>query len=180
MTEAQKQEILRLRDQGFTFTEIAEKQGLNRSTVKSFVGRYEKKFSIERKCLTCGGNIEQKPKTKTKKFCSDRCRNYYWHHYKGKRDCGYPHKLPPWLENAAADCAVQARIEVEASLTHSQFQREMDYGVAVCLWKEAHAQGIIDKADFLRIEKMYTARYRPMFHSAAAIENVVTKPKSPR
>jgi|GEM_PF-2135024 len=178
MTEDQKQEILRLRNQGLTFTEVAEKLELNRNTVKTFVSRYEKKLSLKGKCLNCGGEIEQKPKTKTKKFCCDKCRNYYWNHYQSKhiKPGAY---APLRMEPVAADSPLAARIEVGCSLNRSQFQRESEYGVALYIWEEALAQGIIDGRDFKKIGKMYSDRYRPLFHLVASIDDADTRSKTP-
>nr|DAJ91402.1 MAG TPA: DNA gyrase inhibitor [Caudoviricetes sp.] len=88
MTEVQKQEILRLRSHGITFSAIAEKLDLNRNTIKTFVSRSEKKFSMQGKCLNCGCEMEQKPKTKTKQFCSDRCRYQYWNRHRSEKQMG--------------------------------------------------------------------------------------------
>lgn len=85
MTEVQKQEILRLRRQGMPFTAIAEKLSLNRNTVKTFASRNERKFSMQGKCLNCGCETKQKPKTKTKQFCSDRCRYQYWNRHRSEK-----------------------------------------------------------------------------------------------
>lgn len=181
MTDAQKQEILRLRNQGLTFTEIAEAQGLNRNTVKTYVSRFKKKLSLQTKCLNCGDEIEQKPKTRKKKFCCDACRIYYWNHKHSKHNrAGVEFAQMRRPKKAATGCVLPAPDGARCSMSHSQFQRELDYGIAVSIWKKAFADGVIDMQDFCRVEKMYIDRYCPIFRPVPAIDNANINTKAPR
>lgn len=72
MTDEQKANIIALRAEGLTYADIAEKLQVSINTVKSFYRRCEKKTAVCCKC--CGKHINQTPRTREKKFCSDKCR----------------------------------------------------------------------------------------------------------
>ena len=90
MTEDQKQQILSLRKQGIGYMKIAQELGISQNTVKSYcrrncLARPEEirkaqpvKLSTEHFCQQCGISVEQNPKRKLKKFCSDKCRMDWW------------------------------------------------------------------------------------------------------
>ena len=44
----------------------------------------------------------------------------------------------------------------------NSFQREVDYGAAMALAREMLEYGIINRQDFLRVDKFYVDRYRPL------------------
>lgn len=76
MTDEQKANIIALRAKGLTYADIAEKLQVSINTVKSFYRRCEKKTLVCCKC--CGKPINQTPRTREKKFCSDKCRMKWW------------------------------------------------------------------------------------------------------
>ena len=81
MTEVQKKKILIMRQQGLTFSQIAEATGIPRNTLKSFVRRETIKQSENGKssvCLHCGKWLAQIPKQKPRLYCDDKCRSAYW------------------------------------------------------------------------------------------------------
>ena len=70
----EKAMIIYLHTEGLFFTQIAKQLDLSVNTVKSFYNRNkDKQF-----CLFCGASIEQPPRTRLKKFCSDKCRIESW------------------------------------------------------------------------------------------------------
>jgi len=81
MTELQKQQIIEMRKRGISFSDIAAIVGLSRNTVKSFARREEIKKAKEAEsgfCLQCGKPLVQVPKTKPRRFCTEKCRYTYW------------------------------------------------------------------------------------------------------
>ena len=74
MTASQKATVLFMRSKGLSFAKIAEKLDLSVNTIKSFCGR-NKEGQL---CLCCGSSIQQPPRTRIKKFCSDKCRMQWW------------------------------------------------------------------------------------------------------
>lgn len=56
-------------------------------------------------------------------------------------------------------------------LEAEQFQNELDYGMAIHLAKEMLANGIINKQEFAKIDKMYIQLYRPIFENQASLNS---------
>ena len=50
-------------------------------------------------------------------------------------------------------------------MNKEQFQNEIDYGMAMALVREMLECGVIDRQDFMKADKMYVDRYRPVIHS---------------
>ena len=94
MTEEQKQRILSMRKQGFGYVKIAQELDISRNTVKSYCRRNSitkpeeivkaepAKAVTEHFCQQCGIPVEQNPKRKLKKFCSDKCRMDWWNNHR--------------------------------------------------------------------------------------------------
>jgi predicted nucleic acid-binding Zn ribbon protein len=80
MTAEQKAEIIALRSDGTTFSDIAEQLGLSINTVKSFYRRCENapEKAAASYCKCCGKAIAQPSGAREKKFCSDKCRMEWW------------------------------------------------------------------------------------------------------
>lgn len=92
MTEQQKEQISRLRQEGYGYIMIAQALGISGNTVKSFCRRKNLMGSNNRSiskrmvpsdngehfCICCGIRVEQNQGRKEKKFCSDACRNKWW------------------------------------------------------------------------------------------------------
>jgi len=88
MTGEQKQQIYLLRKTGAAFGDIAEKLGLPRNTVKTFCWRNGlSNAELEKPqankgymgfCKNCGKSLEQKNRSRPKKFCCDKCRSQWW------------------------------------------------------------------------------------------------------
>ena len=79
MTDNQKTQIQRLRQEGYGYVKIAQELNLPKNTIKSFCRRNPVEV-IETKniCKQCGKPIEQNPKRREKKFCSISCRIKWW------------------------------------------------------------------------------------------------------
>lgn len=110
MTDAQKIQIGNLRAAGLGYKKIAEKMELSENTVKTYCRRHglggnvAQQVSVQSNdahlCLCCGVPVEQKPKRKEKKFCSDKCRNKWWNSNldKVKRKAIYSFECPTCKE----------------------------------------------------------------------------------
>ena len=84
MTRQEQEEIIRLRDRGRTYAEIAETTGIPVSTLKSFFRRNVRKKEAlpvapdADHCRECGKELVQNPKVKRRIFCSRSCREKWW------------------------------------------------------------------------------------------------------
>ena len=74
MTDTQKATALHMRSKGVSFARIAAELNISVNTVKSFCSR-NKSGQL---CLCCGTSIQQPPRARIKKFCSDKCRMQWW------------------------------------------------------------------------------------------------------
>ena len=96
VSDSQKEMILYLRGQGTSYTGIARNLSLSPNTVKSICYRHKDRLEPEPQqkagddvCKNCGKPLQQKPGTKRKTFCSNRCRYAWWNHIRNKQ----PHLL---------------------------------------------------------------------------------------
>ena len=97
MTAKEKSDILTLREEGRTISQIAEELHIPFNTVKSYLYRHskpipEKKMKAAesapehfedknlKSCLYCGKPVLQDPHRKEKKFCCASCRIRWWNH----------------------------------------------------------------------------------------------------
>ncbi len=87
MTGKQRSEIIRMREAGASYSEIAEAAGISRNTVKSFCSRQgisikavsrdgEKTDKLS--CKQCGARLHHVPGRKMPKFCCSSCRTEWW------------------------------------------------------------------------------------------------------
>lgn len=94
ITDVQKEIIITTRQQGVSYSGIAEQLLLSPNTVKSVCRRSGVKVerSAERStdvCKTCGEPLQQIPGSRKKTFCSDKCRYLWWN----RKRCRYPYRL---------------------------------------------------------------------------------------
>lgn len=109
MTDSQKKEITKLRARGNGYGKIALALGISQNTVKSYCRRnhisigsaagIETAVPVETGtsfCECCGKEIRQVFGHKTKRFCSDLCRNKWWNAHLDlvKRKAVYKYKCP--------------------------------------------------------------------------------------
>ena len=80
MTENQKSQIKKLRQEGLSYAKIGLQLDLPENTVSSFYRRYcaSGETKQDKLCPQCGKPIKIIPKRKPKKFCCDRCRVLWW------------------------------------------------------------------------------------------------------
>lgn len=86
VTNGQRAEVIRLRQEGIGYAAIASKLGISANTVKSFCRRNglagcveEKKPTMEEGyCRECGRKLVQPEKMKKISFCSKECRQKWW------------------------------------------------------------------------------------------------------
>lgn len=94
MTQAEKEAVLSLRQQHYTFSAIAQITGLPLGTIKSFLSRVSGKkdalapasvsgVTVNNSCCRqCGAPLDQTQRGKTRTFCNDRCRAAYWNKHR--------------------------------------------------------------------------------------------------
>ena len=87
MTDQQKTQVKRLREEGVGYSRIASLLALSDNTVKAYcrrnglggkVGIEQRNKEPENICKNCGLPVMQYPGRKEKKFCSDACRMKWW------------------------------------------------------------------------------------------------------
>ena len=87
MTEEQKLQIIRLRNEGCGYTTVADKLGMSKDTVKSFCRRNGLNgkavqtmpvADIGSVCRECGKPVVQETGKKQRVFCGDECRSAWW------------------------------------------------------------------------------------------------------
>ena len=61
-----------------------------------------------------------------------------------------------------------ARDGEKFQMTGDQFQREIDYGVAISITKEMLASDFITSQEFSKIDKMFLAQHCPVFQFLGA------------
>ena len=91
MTAEQRDAITRMRVEGQGYTTIARTIGLSKETVKTFCQRNNlgaKLLRTEREdgssCPNCGKKIEQKTGCKPRRFCSSKCRQFWWNSHQDR------------------------------------------------------------------------------------------------
>ena len=93
MTEEQKLQIIRFRNEGCGYTMVADRLGLSKDTVKSFCrrnglnGKAVQTTSATIKgsvCRECGKAVTQEIGKKKRVFCSEECRTSWWHKHPEK------------------------------------------------------------------------------------------------
>jgi len=87
MTQQQKEQIARLRVEGYSIGSIADALCLSKDTVKTHCRRnglnvtpVSKGTKVEDGCFcrNCGVALKQTPGKRLKQFCSDKCRTAWW------------------------------------------------------------------------------------------------------
>lgn len=92
MTLKEREEILRLRFEGMSYTQISDKLRISRNTVKSLcqrIGILPAEVTGENHdadhCKRCGTVLVQLAVGKRKQFCSDLCRRVWWQQHQDNR-----------------------------------------------------------------------------------------------
>lgn len=87
MNDTQRQQVRRLRAEGYSYGKVAQALGLSENTIKTFCRRNGLGGVLEtpsavtmdrHHCLCCGVPVPQMSGRKEKKFCSDKCRMQWW------------------------------------------------------------------------------------------------------
>lgn len=91
MTNSQKEQIGLLRRKGCSYAVIGEKLHLSKETVKTFCRRNDISSGLSKtsetmsgRCRECGAKLIQTEKRKQKVFCSQSCREKWWHSHPDK------------------------------------------------------------------------------------------------
>jgi len=92
MTQNEREEILRLRFEGKSYTQIADSIRISRNTVKSICQRtgiqpaeVAGENHDSEHCNLCGEVLVQNTTGKRKLFCSDMCRRAWWKQHRENR-----------------------------------------------------------------------------------------------
>lgn len=101
MTDLQKRKINILRNNGLGYKKIAAELGVSENTVKSYCRKYQPEKGGGDVCQYCGIPIKQTPHRKTKRFCSDKCRNAWWSAHPEMR------KIPKQYTHRCAYCGAE-------------------------------------------------------------------------
>ena len=94
----EKNYILKLRDNGCSYTQIAEQTGFSENTVKSICRRRSSlkldnsRPKINTHCKNCGEELVQSRGHRQKTFCSDKCRLAWWHSKDTKLEPNSPYR----------------------------------------------------------------------------------------
>lgn len=78
MTLEQKEQIIKLKSEGYGYKKIATELGLSVFSVQSFIKRNPINLEMISTCKKCGKRIQSIRGKKKKQFCSDRCRWDWW------------------------------------------------------------------------------------------------------
>ena len=73
----QKENLILLKNQGRSYSDIASTLSISKSAVKSFFSRLKNEENSNI-CKNCGVTLEKCSKSNLKKFCSDSCRYKWW------------------------------------------------------------------------------------------------------
>lgn len=107
MNQEQKNQVTKLRQEGYGYGKIARNLGLSKNIVSSWCRRTgltgdtsKQDTSIPELCPVCGIVIIQTPGKRHKRFCSDKCRLAWWNSHPEKihrkafysYTCSYCHK----------------------------------------------------------------------------------------
>ncbi len=101
MKDMQKLLITNMRKNGMGYKKISLALGISENTIKSFCKRNglnstsqvvpNEEVNSTDKCKLCGLELVHTLGKKRKRFCSDKCRNYWWNNHKDsvKRNADY-------------------------------------------------------------------------------------------
>lgn len=78
MTNIEKENIRRLRNQGLQFNEISDELGISLNSIKSYCRRENIQAGEKSFCKQCGKPVLQNINKRKKEFCCPRCRLKYW------------------------------------------------------------------------------------------------------
>lgn len=87
MNDVQREQIRKLRGEGYSYTKISQALGISENTIKTFCRRKglggvalspAPVKETGHFCLFCGVAVMQTAGRKEKRFCSDCCRNKWW------------------------------------------------------------------------------------------------------
>ncbi|MDL2292561.1 helix-turn-helix domain-containing protein [Acholeplasma sp. OttesenSCG-928-E16] len=86
MTNQEKEQILKLREEGLSYREIAKTLNLPFTSVSSFIARQNTNKSNTEICKNCGIKLSQTKGHRKKIFCSEKCRRFWWKSNPDKRN----------------------------------------------------------------------------------------------
>ena len=102
ITEIRKDAIFTMRQQGYSYSEIAKRLFVSSNTVKSLCYRSGIKVpplsaSSSDSCKNCGASLAQNSNGRKSAFCSDQCRYTWWNQHRRRQpyrlicfQCGKP------------------------------------------------------------------------------------------
>lgn len=185
MTNEQKQQIIKLRQDGYGYATIASSLGLTKNQVSAFCRRSnlsgtKAAVHTEEKpepncCRNCGKPLTQTPGRKPVKFCSDKCRTHWWNTHLERlivkpftpspSPAAESHSQPmeTTTENTAPTTATsQTASRVVIAMTEEQFEREKLYQANRNLFKSMLEKGLITEEQYAIIDTKMLEKYRPL------------------
>ena len=118
MTDSQKQQIVEMRNNGFSYSAIAAELNLSKDGIKMFCIRngFGGRGSDSRKdyCRYCGKRINENHLERTKIFCSNKCRMAWWNKHRKTKPaicecCGKPYDAYTDTRFCSHECYVNFR-----------------------------------------------------------------------
>ena len=99
MTDLQKKQIVAMREQRATYTDISDALGIPVSTIKTYcrrIGITTDRVPSKPCCKNCGAELTNTPQARPRLFCSDQCKQTWWnkHRYERSSPKIAPHTCP--------------------------------------------------------------------------------------
>ena len=80
-----KEEVIKLKIEGKSYSEISRILGVNESTAKTIYNRF-KNSHPESFCPMCSKFLIQTKGHRQKRFCSSKCKDHYWNLMKNQKN----------------------------------------------------------------------------------------------
>lgn len=178
MTQQEKYRIWELRQNGLGYKKIAKILNLNEDTVKSHIRRTSKKEPPKPVCEECGKVLIQMPKTKPRRFCSDRCKTQWWskHPNAGNRSgfsficeyCGKEFKsyASKTRRYCSTHCYAQARCKSNEKkgkdLSQKKHRAERNFRICLQIVNVLFVNGLLTEKESVRVKKKLIKICKPV------------------
>ena len=181
MTKEQKTLILYYREQHMTYRQIGEKLGLSPDTVKTFCRRNtpqedRTEASASSQCRNCGAPVHPLPGRRERLFCSPACRTAYCALLTGgsasRKYCSHACYIRHRFGSSAAPSAPQREAKTPhlekaeplvPLLTKEQFERELNYRVALSIARQMREGGLVTLGEFVQIDRFLRRKFSPVW-----------------
>ena len=161
MTGLQKDKIRKLRIVGKGYAHIAAELGISTNNVKVFCSRNaltDKDIEALRNnesdgcCPYCHKTIEQRNKSKPRRFCSDECRLAWW---KEHPECKRKKALYTII---CAECGKEFISYGNANRKYCR-EAEKNYRLSMYIFKKMLTDGVITNSEYKKIDTIIAKKY---------------------